>query len=106
MKMNFIDGNLFTNHYIRKFRMKKLIFLIFLVWIATQDPLCCSSSKFKIIDDPELDKVIKNVRDEFISTRTIPEFNRLDATIIIPTNDPNVYKRGSIGGSQIAYPAR
>lgn len=49
--------------------------------------------------------VIASVRSAYMATRPTP-FTRLDATILLPTSDPNVWRRGSYNPYETAYPAR
>lgn len=86
--------------------MKLLIFFTFFIYITLPDPKCCQSTKFKIIDSPELNLALKTVTDSFLQRVAHPKFDRLSSTILLPTNDPNVYLRGSIRGTEVAYPAR
>ncbi|CAF0956613.1 unnamed protein product, partial [Didymodactylos carnosus] len=61
-------------------------------------------SNLKIYNDDNLDKIITDVRNEFLSQQPLSEFNRLAATILVKKPD-NIWHRGNVNGTEIAYPA-
>jgi hypothetical protein len=83
---------------------KILLVCVLVTLVVCQQNGCCSSKNFNIIDDAALSKIVGQIRDTFISTRTT-KFDRLDTTVILPTEDPKVWRRGSYGANATAYPA-
>ena len=59
----------------------------------------------QIINDGELAKKIKSVRDDFLKRQPSRNFTRLSATILIRQNRTETWKRGSVDGNLTAYPA-
>lgn len=55
----------------------------------------------KIIDDPQLDAAITEVRSQFLATQP---FNRLDVVLLLPNKDGS-WRRGSYHPDALAYPA-
>lgn|SRR5690606_21467344 len=83
----------------------KVVLLSLLVFLyAHQDPKCCNSKYFEIIDDPNLNSILSRVHKEFMQTRAVPAFNTLNVALMIPTSG-NKYLRATVGGSNLMYPA-
>jgi hypothetical protein len=83
----------------------KYLLIILITIILFKITITCKSSSFEIIEDTQLNEIIENTRKEFLSTRSNRNFNRLDLTILLPTENKNVWKKGSFGEERIAYPA-
>ncbi len=64
------------------------------------------TAEFTIKDDPALDKLVADVRADFLAERTQnqPGFTRLDVTLLLPAED-GTWRRGSYGGDTLHYPA-
>jgi hypothetical protein len=69
--------------------------------------LCVGKTAFaaptlpKIIDDPQLDAAIAEVRSQFLATQP---FKRLDVVLLLPNKD-GTWRRGSYHPDALAYPA-
>jgi hypothetical protein len=65
----------------------------------------CFSKNFQIIEDENLFKILKEIQINFLKTRENSKFNRLDFTVLLPTHDPKIWRRASVGGNNPEYPA-
>jgi protein phosphatase methylesterase 1 len=66
---------------------------------------CNRIPSVEIINDQQLANGIQEVRDDFLAKQPSSSFDRLSATILIRENKTNIWKRGSVDGTRIAYPA-
>ncbi len=64
------------------------------------------TQEFTITDDPALDTIVAEVREEFLAMRAQnqPGFTRLDVTVLLPQED-GTWRRGGYGGETLHYPA-
>ncbi len=64
------------------------------------------TAEFTIKDDPALDKLVAEVRADFLAERAQnqPGFTRLDVTLLLPAED-GTWRRGNYGGDTLHYPA-
>jgi len=82
-----------------------ILILLFYQVLQRSDPLCCNGVSHQFIDDDELTVQLSRVRSEFLSTRPFPKFDRLDVTLLLPTDSPKVFRRASFRPSFISYSA-
>jgi len=80
---------------------KAWIVSFFLITGIMCTSLRADTRAFKIVDDPLLDAAVAEARAEFMRNKP---FDRLDATILIPSEDGS-WRRGSFNGDAVAYPA-
>jgi hypothetical protein len=66
---------------------------------------CNKIPSIEIINDEQLAIGIEQVRNDFLSRQVSSNFTRLSATILIRENNTKTWKRGSVDGTLIAYPA-
>ena len=77
-----------------------IVLLAFVCVALTQE---CKSS-FVIKDDPELDTIIAQVREQFLATRPTP-VTRLNVALLIPNKDGS-WRQGTFNPNDVQYPAR
>jgi hypothetical protein len=82
-----------------------VFFCLSIVNINSEECGCNRIPSIEIINDPRLANGIKEVRDQFLAKQPSSNFNRLSATILIRENNTKTWKRGSVDGTLIAYPA-
>jgi protein phosphatase methylesterase 1 len=80
-------------------------FCLLLANINCQECGCNRIPSIEIINDQQLANGIKEVRDQFLAKQPSSNFTRLSATILIRQNNTKTWKRGSVDGTLIAYPA-
>ena len=73
--------------------------------IQCQECGCNTLPSVEIIDDPQLANGIQQVRDAFLAKQPSSSFDRLSATILIRENKTKTWRRGSVNGTLVAYPA-
>ena len=73
--------------------------------VLSQECGCNQIPSIEIVNDPQIANDIKEVRDFFLSKQPSSKFNRLSATILIRQNKTNVWRRGSVDATLLAYPA-
>jgi len=85
------------------------LFILVLSFTATkvlsQECGCNQIPSIEIVNDPQIANNIKEVRDFFLSKQPSSQFDRLSATILIRQNKTNVWRRGSVDATLLAYPA-
>jgi protein phosphatase methylesterase 1 len=81
-----------------------VVFLL-IVRINCEECGCDKIPSIEIINDEQLANGIEEVRNEFLSKQPASNFDRLTATILIRENNTQTWKRGSVNGTQIDYPA-
>jgi hypothetical protein len=80
-------------------------FCLLIAYVNCEECGCNKIPSIEIINDEQIANGIKQVRDQFLAKQPSPAFNRLSATILIRQNKTNTWKRGSVDGTLIAYPA-
>jgi hypothetical protein len=90
--------------------MNLIRFLTVVVCVLITNVHCeeCGCNKIpsvEIINDQQLATSIQQVRDEFLAKQPSSQFTRLSATILIREKNTQTWKRGSVDGTLIAYPA-
>ena len=81
------------------------IFYLLILQVNSEECNCNKIPSIEIVNDEKLANGIEEVRNDFLARQTSSNFNRLSATILIRQNDSQTWKRGSVNGSLIAYPA-
>ncbi|CAF2358559.1 unnamed protein product [Rotaria sp. Silwood2] len=66
---------------------------------------CNEIPSIEVINDEGLANGIKEVRDDFLARQPSSNFTRLSATILIREKGTQTWKRGSVDGTLVAYPA-
>jgi len=66
---------------------------------------CNKIPSIEITNDQQSANEIKEVRDHFLAKQPSSNFNRLSATILIRNNNTKIWRRDSVDGTLIAYPA-
>ena len=66
---------------------------------------CNQIPSVDIVNDARLANGMKEVRDEFLRRQVSSNFSRLSATILVREGVTSVWKRGSVDGTLLAYPA-
>ena len=79
--------------------------LVVVVQVIGQECGCNRIPSIELVNDDQLAQGMKEVRDEFLSRQVSANFTRLSATILIREKDSPTWKRGSVDGTLIAYPA-
>ena len=82
-----------------------LVLALFIIRGKTEECGCDRLPSVEIINDAQLADDIKAVRDDFLSKQPSSDFTRLSATILIRENNTKTWKRGSVDGTLVAYPA-
>ncbi|MBC7882205.1 MAG: serine hydrolase [Anaerolineae bacterium] len=79
----------------------KRVLLILCGFLCISQTVLAAPTLPKIIDDPQLDVAIAEVRSQFLATQT---FKRLDVVLLLPNKDGS-WRRGSYHPDALAYPA-
>ncbi|CAF0722768.1 unnamed protein product [Rotaria sp. Silwood1] len=66
---------------------------------------CNKIPSIEVINDEGLASGIKEVRDDFLARQPSRNFTRLSATILIREKGTQIWKRGSVDGTLVEYPA-
>jgi protein phosphatase methylesterase 1 len=82
-----------------------IVFCLLIPNINGQECGCNKIPSIEIINDQQLANGIKEVRDQFLAKQPSSNFTRLSATILIRENNTKTWRRGSVDGTLIAYPA-
>ena len=80
-------------------------FCLLLASVDCEECGCNRIPSVEIINDPQLADGMKQVRDAFLAKQPSSAFDRLSATILIRQKDTKTWKRGSVNGTRVAYPA-
>ncbi|CAF1007053.1 unnamed protein product [Rotaria sordida] len=80
-------------------------FYLFISYVHCEECGCNKIPSIEVINDEGLANGIKEVRDDFLARQPSSNFNRLSATILIREKDTQTWKRGSVDGTLVAYPA-
>lgn len=86
----------------------KVLFVLSCFWhkIRAQECGCNTIPSVRIIDDDNLAKGLKEVRDNFLQLQASTSFNRLSATILLRQgSQSSTWRRGSVNGTRVDYPA-
>jgi hypothetical protein len=81
------------------------LFCLLFVHINCEECGCNKIPSIEIINDEQLANGIEEVRDDFLRRQPPSNFTRLSATILIREKGTQTWKRGSVDGTLIAYPA-
>lgn len=123
--MAFISRRIPFSHISRIYVVRELIvFIVFLTFVAMsalrllvvcalllvievigEECGCNQIPSIEIVNDEQLAKGMTEIRNEFLQRQVSENFTRLSATILIREKDSSVWKRGSVDGTLIAYPA-
>jgi hypothetical protein len=81
--------------------------VLVLLFICLCDAYSNCSTPLKVKEDPNLDAIVRKVRENFLATRPTP-VTRLDIALLIPTGDPirDFWRLGTYNPYETAYPAR
>ena len=71
-----------------------LLFLVFQLTVQNHE---CFSKNFQIKEDLQITEKLKQIQKTFLLSRQNSKFNRLDFTILLPTNNSKIWKRASVG---------
>ena len=82
-----------------------LALALFIIRSETEECGCDRLPSVEIINDAQLADDIQAVRDDFLAKQPSSDFTRLSATILIRENNTKTWKRGSVDGTLVAYPA-
>ncbi|CAF1349147.1 unnamed protein product [Adineta steineri] len=82
-----------------------VVFFLLIVNVNCEECGCNKIPSIEIINDEQLANEIKQVRDDFLAKQPSINFTRLSATILIREKNTQTWKRGSVDGTLIAYPA-
>ncbi|UJR26093.1 hypothetical protein I4U23_007439 [Adineta vaga] len=82
-----------------------VICFLCVVRINCEECGCNKIPSIEIVNDEQLAIGIEQVRDEFLARQPSSSFTRLSATILIREEKSQTWKRGSVNGTLIAYPA-
>ncbi|CAF0820015.1 unnamed protein product [Rotaria sordida] len=82
-----------------------VVFYLFISYAHCEECGCNKIPSIDVINDEGLANGIKEVRDDFLARQPSSNFNRLSATILIREKDTQTWKRGSVDGTLVAYPA-
>jgi len=86
-------------------RIFTVVFCLLITNVNCEECGCNKIPSIEIINDEQLANGIKEVRDEFLAKQPSSNFTRLSATILIREKKTNTWRRGSVDGTLIAYPA-
>ena len=75
------------------------------VYARGEECACNQIPSVDIVNDAQLANGMKEVRDEFLRRQVSSKFDRLSATILVREGRTNVWKRGSVDGTVVTYPA-
>ena len=82
-----------------------LALCLFISNVHSQECGCNQIPSIEIINDQQLASEIRQVRDAFLAKQPSTSFDRLSATILIRQNKTKTWRRGSVDGTRVAYPA-
>ena len=77
-----------------------VVFCLLIVNVNCEECNCNKIPSVEIINDEELAYGITQVRDDYLARQASAKFNRLSATILIREKGTQIWKRGSVNGSQ------
>ncbi|CAF3678722.1 unnamed protein product [Rotaria socialis] len=80
-------------------------FCLLITNVISEECGCNQIPSVEIINDETLALGIKEVRDDFLAKQVSSKFTRLSATILIREENTQTWKRGSVNGTLIEYPA-
>ncbi|CAF4102791.1 unnamed protein product, partial [Rotaria magnacalcarata] len=80
-------------------------FCLLITNVISEECGCNQIPSVEIINDETLALGIKEVRDDFLARQISSKFTRLSATILIREKNTQTWKRGSVNGTLVEYPA-
>ena len=73
--------------------------------VSGEECNCTQIPSIEIVNDEQIATNIQQIRDEFLSRQVSNKFDRLSATVLIRQGNSATWKRGSVEGRRIEYPA-
>ncbi len=80
-------------------------FFLLILNVNCEECNCNKIPSVEIINDEQLANGITDVRNDFLARQPSDKFNRLSATILVREKGTQTWKRGSVNGSLVDYPA-
>jgi hypothetical protein len=81
------------------------ILFLFIVDVHSEECGCNQLPSINIVNDDALAKGMEEIRNEFLARQVSQKFDRLSATILLRERNTSTWKRGSVNGTLIEYPA-